>query len=285
MSYLSPSALVSSATSYLTQAVPTILGQAERTSQGERVTTYTEKNAFLTQDMQYTLGSISGRTPGWDYQQIPYIDAWGRTESTGSTAGRTFDNFLNPAYRSAIEESPMELALQELYEQTGEGTVLPSRAPRYFNVDGERKDLTAGEYVEYASARGQTAYVLMEELFQRTEGAGLSDEDMVNAVERVYEYANAQAKTQVSSYEPEGWVKKAMDRAASGVDPVDYTLYELAKEMADAENSDPEKRNGSIDQSEAEAAIDMLTGLSDEARAYLWQSTNKGWKESNNPYR
>ena len=280
-----PSALVSSATSYLTQAVPTILGQAERTSQGERMTTYTEKNAFLTQDMQYTLGSISGRLPGWDYQQIPYIDAWGRTESTGSTAARAFDNFLNPAYRSTIEESPMELALQELYEQTGEGTVLPSRAPRYFNVDGERKDLTAEEYVEYASARGQTAYVLMEELFQRTEGAGLSDEDMVNAVERVYEYANAQAKTQVSSYEPEGWVKKAMDGAASGVDPVDYTLYELAKEMADAENSDLEKRNGSIDQSEAEAAIDMLTGLSDEARAYLWQSTNKGWSEKNNPYR
>ena len=280
-----PSALVSAATSYLTQAVPTILGQAERTSQGERMTTYTEKNAFLTQDMQYTLGSISGRLPGWDYQQIPYIDAWGRTESTGSTADRALDNFLNPAYRSAIEESPMELALQELYEQTGESAVLPSRAPRYFNVDGERKDLTAGEYVEYAAARGQTAYVLMEELFQRTEGAGLSDEDMVNAVERVYEYANAQAKTQVSSYEPEGWVKKAMDGAASGVDPVDYTLYELAKEMADAENSDPEKRNGSIDQAEAEAAIDMLTGLSDEARAYLWQSTNKGWKESNNPYR
>ena len=28
----------------------------------------------------------------------------------------------------------------------------------------------------------------------------------------------------------------------------------------------------------------MLTGLSDEARAYLWQSTNKGWKADNNPY-
>lgn len=28
----------------------------------------------------------------------------------------------------------------------------------------------------------------------------------------------------------------------------------------------------------------MLTGLSDEARAYLWQSTNKGWSEKNNPY-
>ena len=63
-----------------------------------------------------------------------------------------------------------------------------------------------------------------------------------------------------------------------------YLLYLAAREIADAENEDPEKRNGSIDQAEAQAAIDMLTGLSDEGRAYLWQSTNRGWKADNNPY-
>lgn len=280
-----PSALASAATSYLTQAVPTILGQAERTSQGERMTTYTEKNAFLTQDMQYTLGSVSGRVPGWDYQQIPYIDAWGRTEPTGGPLERAADNFLNPGYRSAIQESAVEQALQELYEQTGEASVLPSRAGKYFTVDGERKDLTAEEYVEYATARGQTAYVLMDELFQRTEGTGLSDEDLVNAVEQVYEYANAQAKTQVSDYEPDGWVKKAMEGREAGVGTVDYILYRLACEMANDQNQDPEKRNQSIDQEEAREAAAMVPGLSDAARAYLWQSTNKQWKEKNNPWR
>ena len=73
--------------------------------------------------------------------------------------------------------------------------------------------------------------------------------------------------------------------ASYGISDGDYLLYLAAREIADAANEDPEKRNGSIDQSEAEAAIDMLTGLSDEARAYLWQSTNKGWSEKNNPYR
>ena len=159
------------------------------------------------------------------------------------------------------------------------------RAPRYFNVDGERKDLTAGEYVEYATARGQTAYVLMDELFQRTEGTGLSDEDLVNAVEQVYEYANAQAKTQVSDYEPDGWVKKAMEGREAGVGTVDYILYRLACEMANDQNQDPEKRNQSIDQEEAREAAAMVPGLSDAARAYLWQSTNKQWKEKNNPWK
>lgn len=81
-------------------------------------------------------------------------------------------------------------------------------------------------------------------------------------------------------------LQEKIDGGASyGISDGDYLLYLVAREIADAANEDPEKRNGSIDQSEAEAAIDMLTGLSDEARAYLWQSTNKGWSEKNNPYR
>ena len=72
--------------------------------------------------------------------------------------------------------------------------------------------------------------------------------------------------------------------AAYGISEADYLLYLTALEIADSENEDPEKRNGSIDQAEAQAAIDMLAGLSDEERAYLWQST-KNWSEKNNPYR
>ena len=61
------SSLSSAAASYLTQAFPTILGQFERAGQDVRMTTYTEKNAFLTQDAQYAIGRISGRLPGLDY--------------------------------------------------------------------------------------------------------------------------------------------------------------------------------------------------------------------------
>lgn len=81
-------------------------------------------------------------------------------------------------------------------------------------------------------------------------------------------------------------LQEKIDAGASyGISDGDYLLYLAAREIADAANEDPEKRNGSIDQYEAEAAIDMLTGLSNEAKAYLWQSTNKGWSEKNNPYR
>ena len=172
-------ALVTAATSYLTQGVPTVLGQFERTGQEERMTTYTEKNAFLTPDAQYTLGRISGRIPGWDYNQIPYIDAWGRTERTGGAAKRAVDNFLNPAYTSKAGSSPMEDELTRLYDATGEKNVFPARAGKYFTVNGERKDLTAEEYVTYATKKGQLSHTLVTELTGSKSYQSMTDEQLV----------------------------------------------------------------------------------------------------------
>ena len=92
------SVLVSAATSYVTQAIPTLGGQIERSMQRERMTTYTDKNKWFSTDMQYAIGSATSRIPGIDYGQIPYIDAWGRAESTGGLAENAFNNLINPSY-------------------------------------------------------------------------------------------------------------------------------------------------------------------------------------------
>lgn len=206
-----PAAIASAATSYLTQGLPTLLGQAERTGQAERMTTYTEKSAFLTPDMQYTLGRASGRIPGWDFNQIPYIDAWGRTEASGNAAERAADNFFNPAFTSRVESSAMEQELERLYAATGEAGVFPSRAAKYFTVDGERKDLTAEEYVAYATEKGRTAYRLLTELTAGEDYLRMSDGEKVQAVKDAYELANQTAKAAVSDYKPDSWMEKAAE--------------------------------------------------------------------------
>lgn len=206
-----PSALVSATTSYLTQGFPTLLGQVERTGEDTRMTTYTEKNAFLTTDMQYTIGRISARLPSVDFQQIPYIDAWGRTENTGTAGERAFNNFANPAYMSTVETSPMEDELLRLYEATEDSSVLPSRARKYYNVDKERKDLTAEEYVKYATVKGQTAYKELTKLVQSAEYRGMSDTEKVDAVQAGYTYANTAAKKRVGKFAAEDWTEKAVN--------------------------------------------------------------------------
>lgn len=205
-----PTALVNAATSYVSQGIPTILGQAERTGEGLRYTTFTSKNSKLTNNVQYALGRASAKIPIWDYSQIPYIDAWGRTESTGDMGTRAFNNFLNPAYTSTVDMSAMEQELLRLYEVTGE-SVLPQRAKKYFNVDKKRVDLTGEQYVTYAQKKGSEAYKWLTELTQNATYRSMSDEEKADCIARIYSAANEVAKAEVvSSYEPTKWVKEAL---------------------------------------------------------------------------
>ena len=270
-------ALAGAATSYLTQAIPTVFGQLERTSQRDRMTTFTNQNDVLTTNMQYTLGRASARIPGWDYQQIPYIDAWGRTEGEDSTAARAVDNFLNPAYRSEITDSSMENELLRLYEQTGNTAVFPSRAGKTVTVGGEKKYLNANEYVQYATEKGQMSYEIMTKLVNNASYKNLSDEDKVEVISDVYSYSNAVAKTSVSDYTPESWIQKASAAESEGI-PVE--LYIVAKHATGSvtegipSRSDPSK---SIENSTSLLKMQQLynvKGLTDEQRQTLYESFN-----------
>lgn len=270
-------ALAGAATSYLTQAIPTVFGQLERTSQRDRMTTFTNQNDVLTTNMQYTLGKASARIPGWDYQQIPYIDAWGRTETEDSTTMRAVDNFLNPAYRSEPTDSSMENELLRLYEQTGNTAVFPSRAGKTVTVSGEKKYLNANEYVQYATEKGQMSYEIMTKLVNNASYKNLSDEGKVEVISDVYSYANAVAKTSVSDYTPESWIQKASAAEAEGI-PVE--LYIVAKHATGSvtegipSRSDPNK---SIENSTSLLKMQQLynvKGLTDEQRQTLYESFN-----------
>ena len=261
------SALSSAVTSYLMQGIPTLSGQAERTGEEERMTTYTEKNAFLTGDMQYTLGKASAKIPFWDYNQIPYIDAWGRREASGTALKRGLNNFLNPAYTSTIDTSYMEEELLRLYDETGESGVFPSRADKYFTVDGERKDLTADEYVRYATLKGEKSYKAVTDLVNSSAYEKLSDEEKAKAIKEAYEYANQKAKQTISNYEPEAWVGKADDFSNVG----NYLSFR-------AEVSSTKKQNGEELSKEqiADIALDMAQNDAEVWKMYLSTRPNGG---------
>lgn len=222
-----PTALANAATSYLTQGLPTILGQAERAGENIRYATYTDKNSVLTSDMQYAIGRASAKIPGLDYSQIPYIDAWGRREITGNLGERLLNNFLNPAYVSDVSESEMEKELMRLYEATGESGVLPSRAGKSFSANKEKINLTGEQYVKYAEKRGGEAYKWMTALTQNNAYRSMSDEEKADCVKYIYEAANEVAKSGIvgSSYEMKTWVKDAVGGAGVVETAIAKTKY------------------------------------------------------------
>ncbi len=277
-----PAALASAATSYLTQALPTLLGQAERTAEDRRYTTYTERNAFLTSDMQYTLGRASARIPGVDYQQIPYIDAWGRPEMSGNAGERAFNNFLNPAYTSEIETSAMEEELLRLYRSTGEGGVLPSRAAKYFTVSGERKDLTAEEYVQYATLKGQASYQLIRSLTESEAYRAMSEEEKVQAVKNAYDLANQTAKAEISDFGADSWVRKAVE--AQEKYSIPRETYITLKTQASGLESLKDREGETIDNSRSLLIMEAVyntPGLSDKQRQAMFEYLGVGKKVRN----
>lgn len=271
------SAVASAATSYLTQGIPTVFGQAERTGESTRMTTYTDKNKFLTPDMQYALGKASARIPGVDYGQIPFIDAWGRTENSGGVAARAFNNFANPAYTSKVSGSKMEDELSRLYEATGETKVLPQRAPKFFTVNKENKQLTGEEYVKYATKRGQTSYKIVSELTGLASYKSMSDGDKADAVAKAYEYANIVGKMSVSNYQTDGWAAKAIDTVKkTGISEAQYIALYLAKGGIE---SLKDKNGDTISNSEGLQIMELVyqqKGLSDKQRAALFEDFGVG---------
>lgn len=208
--------------SYLTQAIPTLGGQIERTSESDRMSSFTDRNSPIPRDLQYALSRASARLPG-DYQQIPYIDAWGRTESNGGPFERAFNNFLNPAYTSTTNITAADEEIQRLLD-AGQTGVVPDRVPQSQKVDDQY--LTADQYVQYATTKGQTSYDIVSEMIGSDLYQNMTDEQKANAIKTAYQYAGHIAAEEVSPrHEADSYVEAAKNaRKDMGISTADYLL-------------------------------------------------------------
>lgn len=199
-----PKVAANAALSYLAQGVPTLFGQIERTLEDKRYTTYVDRTSGLPTDLQYTLGRTANKLPG-EFQQVPYIDAWGRQEGSGSTAERAFNNFFNPAYVSRESETAAEREIKRLLD-AGQSGVAPQRTSQSTQVtyqeagsdETHKRYLTAEEYVDYASVKGQTSFELVSAMMESEIYKSMTDEQKADAIKLAYTYANHVASEEVT---------------------------------------------------------------------------------------
>lgn len=211
-------------TSYLGQGFPTVLGQVARTIDPNRRTSYIDKNSQLpTFANRFLQSSAMAKTPVLNSMRAEYVDEWGRTDTTNSWVLRALENFLSPGYVNLTNTTVVDEALQRLANATGDTSVLPAKAAKYFTVQKVRKDLTADEYVAYAKTRGTTAYQIMADLVNSSAYASMSDAERTKAVANVYTYATQYAKQTIApNYAVDAWVKAAMGN--DGVPLVDAII-------------------------------------------------------------
>lgn len=262
--------------SYFTQALPTLSGQIERTTEDQRYTTFMDRTNGVPTDIQYTIGQALNKVPGVEFQQIPYIDAWGRTESTGNLLERSLNNFLNPSYTSTDQTTETDRELQRLYD-AGQTGVFPDRTAQSQKVDGEY--MSADQYVQYATTKGQTSYDVVTDMINSDIYQNMTDEEKANAIKKAYQYAGHIAAREVNpDHESDSYVANATNAQDTlGVSTGEYLLMyqeygaskmerlsELVQDgmsITDAEHLVGEKNYGSSDIKEYNEFVS--SGLSD----------------------
>lgn len=253
-------------TNYLGQYNPTLLGQIARSVDPVRRTTYVDKNIPVPAAAQRFIQQQAAKIPGVSRMLPTYKDQFGQEQITDGVINRIVQNFFSPGYLKDIKEGTVEQGLAELYEKTGETSVIPGYASKTLTQNGKKINLTAKQYDTYAKTRGDISKKGLEGLFKDSHYKNLTDEQKIKIVEAIYDYATNVAKTKVlDGFELEKSDKKTQELEKSGLD---FYKYIMLKKTADYNG------NGYTTNDELNKAIKQY-GLT------RWQKTIKDTKSSN----
>lgn len=262
--------VAAAAASYILQGFPTILGQIERTGETERETTYTNKDSQLPKDVQYTISKAANKIPGVEYNQIPYIDAYGRRQSTGNIATRAFSNFVSPGYIGTDRSAPWDDELQRLYD-AGQTNVFPTMPA---DTDIKGYVMSADELVKFRTEAGQMKYRLLEELMDSDLYHSMSDGDKAKTISDIYDFAKQYAKKQiVEDYEIDSSAQKILDLMDIGYSYIDYLLLK----------TDAVNKNGNFAK---DPVVDYIQkNFPKNKQKKVWNIVKyKDWTDSNTPF-
>ena len=187
-------------TSYFTQGLPTIFGQAEQAAETEKSSTYVNTDNSTEKAIKKTLGDATRRIPGLDLYQTPRRDEWGMAiENEGSPLERVANAFFNPFAVSKRKNDPLTKEISRLNEATGENLAppMPTRVINYTDADGNQHKnvrLTQEQYDKLAQIQGETAKELVTALTESDDYKAMDDEQKAASLKLAYEYAKETAE-------------------------------------------------------------------------------------------
>lgn len=265
-------ALLSSAfTDYFTQGLaPTMLGQINRSFVDRtRRTTYPDSENNIPDGMEKVMQRTMQKWPGLSKMLPQALDDFGRSQENNPW----WENFFSPGYLEKKSSSDAEKALGELYNATGDNSVLPSKPQKtYKDENGKTVRLTSDQWLKLTNEGGKISLDAIDKLTKSEAYKQMSNDERIEAVADIYKYAKAIAANKTYGKELEGTTKIVSE---SGIAPGLYYAY---KEMEDSLNNDME---GWEARDQVFNAIKSDSSLSDKDKAGLYHSLLiKGTSES-----
>lgn len=141
----------------------------------------------------------------------------------------------------------------------------------YKNLSDTQKDALFGVYSDSASGNAFHISIFEDAIKDRKFYGYLKDAGKKELRSMLNSYEQHVADNDKLS----GWEAKAAVAKEAGISPGVYALYQMALKAADTDGK-------GVSQAKAKAAVDSIDGLTQEQKAYLWQSSNRKWKK--NPF-
>lgn len=221
--------LTSATTDYFTQGLaPTLLGQINRSFFDKtRRSTYADTENNIPDGIEKVMQRTMQKIPGLSQKLPKALDNFGREQQNSPW----WENFLSPGYLEKKSSTDAEKALNELYEATGDNSILPSKPNKtYKDADGNTKHLTAEQWLTLATTKGKVSLDAISKLTKSAAYKSMTNDEKIEAVADVYKYAQAIAANKTYGKELEDTIKTVKD---SGIEPGLYYAY---KEMEDGYN-------------------------------------------------
>lgn len=226
-------ALLNSATSYFTQGLPTIFGQAEQATETEKSSTYVNTDNKVEKVIKKALGNASRRIPGIDLFQMPRLDEFGQVvKNEGDGLERAFNAFLNPFNVSQKKTDPISQELSRLRKAGAENASipLPQRTISYTDTDGEKHTdvrLSQEQFQKLAEKQGQTEQAVLSALLDSDDFRAMSDEVKDDVLAIVHSYAKETGE--LAAVENHlGYSATWMEELAEADDPAKYIVQRVA---------------------------------------------------------
>lgn len=262
----------STAVSYVSQAIPSLLRQTNTVRQTEKQTTFANHHNKMGREIQRTVSNIPfvGEALGLKTDKI---GVWGEKEDQGSLGKRVFNSYLNPVKTTEVKTDATTAEISRLAKTPSGTGVVPEVAPKtltYEDKNGEtHKDvrLTAQQWESYATTRGKTSKQVLDRMIQSKDYQELTDSGKAAAIDLVYQYADktgAIAAMKDHDGYPETWMKEASEAAS----PAQYILQKVSNRqmqnaMGNLVNAWSHGQDRAASKNQLEAAYDSYAASSE----------------------
>lgn len=171
-------------TSYVSQFVPTALGQIARTIDPVRRDTRGDLTAELGAETDKVLNKMQAKVPFASRDLEPYINVWGEKEiNENSWPVRLIEQTILPGYLDETDMTPVDVELVRLYSETQDSSVIPQNNPYRTLKDNDKiYVLTSSEYTEMQQDTGRAMYAAAMDAINDPQYYRLTDEEKADSV-------------------------------------------------------------------------------------------------------